>query len=82
MFLQVSYKKKLLHFFFESLKSLKKGVRSGSESISQRYGSADLRTKMSRIPNTDKRARVGTKHFESGLLAEVYRPYPWVRDSN
>ncbi len=52
MYHWASYEKK-----FASLKSMKKGVGSGSEagSISQRYGSGDrirIRTKMSRIPNT------------------------------
>ncbi len=46
MCLRVIYKKKY-ETFFASLKSLKKGIGSGS--ISQRYG---IRTKMSRIPNT------------------------------
>jgi hypothetical protein len=38
MCLRVSYKKKNVNIFFSSLKSLKKGVGSGS--ISQRSGSA------------------------------------------
>jgi hypothetical protein len=43
MCLQVSYEKKYEEkfFFLASLMSLKKGVGSGSKSISQRYGSAD-----------------------------------------
>jgi hypothetical protein len=39
MCLRVSYKKKIRKFFFETLRSRKKGVGSGS--ISQRYGSSD-----------------------------------------
>ncbi len=39
MCLRVSYKKK--YEYFLSLKSLKKGVGSGSRSVSQRYGSAE-----------------------------------------
>ncbi len=43
MCLWVSYKKKYgKNYFFASLKSLKKGVGSGSGFISQRYGSPTL----------------------------------------
>jgi hypothetical protein len=43
MCMRVSYKNKIFlkNKFFASLKSLKKGVGSGSGSISQRYGSVD-----------------------------------------
>jgi hypothetical protein len=41
MCLLVSYKKKYVKQLFASLKSLKKGVGSGSGSFSQRYGSVD-----------------------------------------
>ncbi len=43
MYLWVSYKKKIRrkNNFLTSLKSLKKGVGSGSGSVSERYGSAD-----------------------------------------
>jgi hypothetical protein len=56
MCLRVSYKNKNMgKNFFSCLKSLKKGVRSGSGSISQGHGSADpdphQNVKMSRIPN-------------------------------
>ncbi len=51
MCMRVSNKKNMNKKKFVSLKSLKKGVGSGS--ISQRYGSLDpIHTKMSRIPNT------------------------------
>jgi hypothetical protein len=59
MCLRVNYIEKY-EIFFASLKSLKNGVGSAavsrSGSISQRYGTADMkiriRTKMSQIPNT------------------------------
>jgi hypothetical protein len=66
--------------FFASLKSLKKGVGSGvgsgSGSVSQRY--VRIRTKMSRIPNTDHKwydlAKKRTFDPKSGYYLPPFLP--------
>ncbi len=74
---RVSYKKKK-EFFLASLKSLKIGVGAGTISQSSKVR-IRIRTKMSRIPNTDaqvgallKRVRYGGAEY-SGTVLQVRR---------
>jgi hypothetical protein len=55
--------------FLASLKSLKKGVGSGS--IGLRYPRIRIRTKMSRIPNNDKDSLTGTGYLVECTHVEV-----------
>ncbi len=60
-----------MKFFFASLKSLKKGVRSGVESGSIVSGMDQwirVCTKMSRIPNTDQINYQETENFIKGKI--------------